>query len=118
MSTSTQQSGVKTFRVPRTIIENGSLRTLSGNALSLFLAISFRCYRTRTPDVKFSFKELFLELEQRAKEIDKAVLELRAAGLIHFQQSQNMMFFQIQQPDGSKAKTYLQDRLEPVPKQD
>jgi hypothetical protein len=118
MNTVPQKSGVNTFRVPRTIIENGSLKTLSGDALALFLAVSFRCFRTRLPEAKFSFKELYRELAQRAKQIDQAVLELRSAGLVYFQQDHSTITIQIQQPDGSKAKSYLQDRSEQVLKQD
>jgi hypothetical protein len=112
------QPGVERFGVPRTIIKNGSLRTLSGNALSLFLVVSYRCYRTRSPGAQYSFRELFRELEMGAKDIDKAAKELRAAGLLHHQQDKNIMFFQIQQPDGSKAKHYLCQPSERVLKQD
>jgi hypothetical protein len=104
-----QQRGVERFSLPRTIIKNGNLKTLSGNALALFIAISYRCYRTRSPGTQFTFRELFGELELGAKDIGKAAKELRAACLIHYQQDANVMFFQIQQPDGSKAKSYLRD---------
>jgi replication initiation and membrane attachment protein DnaB len=109
MSVSTSpKSGVLTFRVPRLILDNGSLKTLSGDALSLFLLIAHHCYRSRTPEVIRTFRQLFTELDQRAQEITKAAKELRAAGLIHFQQQDSAISFQIAQPDGSKAKSYLQ----------
>ena|ERR1700730_4236690 len=113
-----QQHGVERFSLPRTIIKNGTLKTLSGNALSLFLVVCYRCYRTRSPGAQFSFRELFTELALGAKDIDRAAQELRAAGLLHHQQDKNIMYFQIQQPDGSKAKSYLREPLEPVLKQD
>jgi hypothetical protein len=103
------QCGVERFSLPRTIIKNGSLRTLSGDAIALFLIVSYRCYRTRSPGSQFTFRELFSELDLGAKDVSKAAKELRAAGLLHHQQDKNMMFFQIQQPDGSKARAYLRD---------
>jgi hypothetical protein len=114
-------SGIRTFRVPTSLVTNGSLRTLSGNALSLFLTISYRCYRTRLPNVQYSFRMLFHELDMRAQDVSDAAAELRKHGLVHYQQDQNIMSFQIQQPDGSKAKSYLRkygergESVEPIP---
>ena len=104
--------GVETFMIPRSIVKNGNLRTLSANALSLFLFVSFRCYRKRTPDVQFKFDEMFLELDMGRNDIKKAAKELRAAKTLHFQQNPNSINFQIQAADGSKAKQYLREKPE------
>jgi hypothetical protein len=114
MSASVKHVGVDTFRIPRSIVRNSSLKTLSGNSLALFISISYRCYRARLPAIDLSFRELFNELHMGAQEVQHAAHELRDAKLIHFQQDKNIMFFQIQQPDGSKAKSYLRTPLEPV----
>ena len=102
-----QQGGVERFSLPRSIVKNGSLKHLSGNALALFIVVGYRCYRTRSPGATFSFRELFGELDLGAKDVVRAAKELRAACLIHFQQDENKMHFQIQQPNGSKARSYL-----------
>src|ERR1700679_2465122 len=104
------KSGVITFRIPRLIVDNGSLKTLSGDALALFLTISHHCYRSRTPEAMRTFRPLFIELDPRAHEITNVAKELRAAGLICYQQQDSAISFQIVQPDGSKARTYLQKR--------
>jgi hypothetical protein len=112
-----EQSGVKTFRLPRLILDNGSLQTLSANALRLFIAISYRFYRARFPQIKYNHRELYLELNMLKKEINDAALELWAAGIMCYQQEKNLITFHLLQPDGSKAKSYLHDPVEPVLKQ-
>jgi hypothetical protein len=112
-----QQRGVEMFLVPKSIVKNGSLLTLSGNALALFIAISYRFYKTRSADIKMSLRDLYQQIELGGTDIKKAARELRDAKLIHFQQSENIMFFQLQMPDGSKAKVYLHPP-KPAPAQD
>jgi hypothetical protein len=115
---STTVVGIRTFRVPRTLIDNRGLKNLSGDALRLFLAVSYRCYRTRSPEARFSFKELLRETDMLAKEAQAAVKELRKEKLVHFQQDKNILIIQIQDVDGSKAKHYLRPPSETVIKQD
>jgi hypothetical protein len=102
-----QHDGIDTFRLPKSIYSTGALKTLSGNAIALFLVISYRMYRARLPRYDFSFRELFRELELGAGDICKAAKELHEAKLIHWQQEKNIVYFQIQAPDGSKARSYL-----------
>jgi hypothetical protein len=102
-----QQRGVQMFLMPEAIVQNGSLRTLSGDALALFIAVTHRMYRMRSADIKMSLRDLYTQIELGRNDIQKAAKGLRAAGLVHFQQSENLMMFQIQQADGSKARTYL-----------
>jgi hypothetical protein len=104
--------GVRSFRVPRTLIDNRGLKELSGDTLRLFLAVSYRCYRTRLPEARFSFKELLRETDMLAKEAQTAAKELRTERLVHFQQDKNILIIQIQGPDGSKAKHYLREKPE------
>lgn len=101
--------GVETFMLPRSILKNRNLKTLSGNALSLFLLVGFRCYRKRSPQVQFTFDELFLELDLDRNDIKRAAKELRAAKTLHFQQNETAMMFHIQTATGSKAKIYLHE---------
>lgn len=102
-----QERGVRMFLLPEAIVTNGSLRTLSGDSLALYIAVCQRMYRMRSADIKMSLRDLFRQIELGRNDIQKAAKELREAGLIHFQQTENLMAFQIQQPDGSKAKVYL-----------
>jgi hypothetical protein len=111
-----QHNGLDTFRLPKSIYKSGALKHLSGDAIALFLVISYRMYRARLPRFDFSFRELYRELELGAGAICKAAKELHAANLIHWQQEENILFFQIQMPDGSKAKSYLR-KSSAVPEQ-
>jgi hypothetical protein len=104
-----RQQGVKTFRIPRLLIDTGALKTLSGDALALFIGISYRCYRTREADIKYSFKEIYADTNLLGRDVKPAAKELRAAGLIFFQQDEQTMSFQIAQPHGSKARGYLRE---------
>ena len=102
-----QQRGVRMFLIPEAIVTNGSLRTLTGDALALYIAVSHRMYRMRSAQVRMSLRDLYKQIELGRNDIQKAAKELRAAGLLYFQQTENLMSFQIQQADGPKAKTYL-----------
>jgi hypothetical protein len=103
------------FLMPASIITSGSLKTLSGNSLALLIAVSHRMYRMRSAQVRMRLRDLYAQIELGRNDIQKAAKELRAAGLIHFQQTEHLMAFQLQQPDGSKAQVYL---YPPKPAQD
>jgi hypothetical protein len=109
-----QQRGVQMFLMPEAIVTNGSLKTLSGDSLALWISVTQRMYRMRSSQVRMSLKDLYSQIQLGRNDIQKAAKELRAAGLLYFQQTENLMAFQIQQADGSKAKTYLH----PKPAQD
>ena len=111
------ERGVQMFLMPEAIVTNGSIRTLSGNALALYIVVSQRMYRMRSADIKMSLRDLYRQIELGRNDIQKAVKELREAGLLYFQQSENLMMFQIQTPDG-KAKLYLHPAKPVQPVQD
>jgi len=50
-----QQRGVRMFLMPEAIVTSGSLRTLSGDALALYIAVTQRMYRMRSPDLRPMF---------------------------------------------------------------
>jgi hypothetical protein len=102
-----QQRGPEMFLVPAAIINNGSLKTLSGNSLALLFAVSHRMYRMRSANVRMRLRDLYAQIELGRSDIQRAAKELRAAGVLHFQQSEHLMAFQLQQSDGSKAQVYL-----------
>jgi len=102
-----QQRGVQMFLMPEAIVTNGSLRTLTGDALALFIAVTHRMYRMRSAQVRMSLRDLYRQIELGRNDIKAAARELREAGLLYFQQTENLMSFQIQQADGSKAQVYL-----------
>jgi hypothetical protein len=101
-----QERGVRMFLMPEAIVTNGSVGTLSGDALALFIAVTHRMYRMRSADIKMSLRDLYKQLEMGRNDIKAAARELRAANLLYFQQDQNLMAFQIQTLNG-KAKIYL-----------
>jgi hypothetical protein len=109
------QRGVRMFLMPEAIVTNGSLQTLSGNALALYISVSQRMYRMRSADIKMKLRDIYKQIELDRNDVQRAAKELRAAGLICFQQSEHLMMFQIMQADGSKAKNYLHP---PKPVQD
>ena len=102
-------TGVRTFRVPTNIMTNRNLRTLSGNALALFIAVSHRCYRKRSAEIRFSLIEIFHELGINAEDVRNAAEELCRAGVLQFECNTTMIYFQILNPDGSKAHSYLRE---------
>ena len=102
-----QQRGVRMFLVPEEIVTNGSLKTLSPNAMALYLCVAYRWYRMRSADVRMSVRDLMRQCNQSRNDLQAACKELRSAGLLYFQQTKTLMAFQIQQTDGSKAKVYL-----------
>ena len=109
-----QQRGVEMFLVPQAIVWNGSIRTLSGDALALYIVVTHRMYKMRSADIKMSLRDPYGQIELGRSDIKAAAKELRAAGLLYFQQSENLMMFQIMQTDGSKARIYLHPP-KPVP---
>ena len=74
-----QVNGIDTFRLPKSIYKSGALKTLSGDAIALFLVISYKCFRARLPRYDFSFRELYRELELGAQDICRAAKELHTA---------------------------------------
>lgn len=105
---------VPTFRMPRAVYQNGSLLTLSRDALRLYITITYKCHRANYPEVKFKLRELFRQLEMGRNDVHKAAKELRAAHLLHFQQDAHEMNFQLQSEDGAKATSYLRPHPAPV----
>jgi hypothetical protein len=107
-------SGIKSFRLPTSIMTNRNLRTLSGNALGLFIAVSHRCYRKRSAEIRFSLIEIFHELGMNAEDVSNAAKELCRARVLQFECNTTMIYFHILNPDGSKAKSYLREYGEPT----
>jgi hypothetical protein len=99
--------GVNTFRVPSIIVTNRNLRMLSGNALALFIAISHRCFTSRSTAVRFTYVELFCDLDMTAQDVSDAAKELRKAGILRFTCNTSFVYFQLLNDDGTIAKHYL-----------
>jgi biotin operon repressor len=108
----TPARGVEMFLMPVSIMKNDNLRTLSGNSLALFIAVTHRMYRMRSAQIRMSLRDLGRQLELGRSDIKTAARELREAGILYFQQTETLMSFQIQMPDGSKAVSYLRERQE------
>ena len=53
------QCGVEMFLVPMSIVRNSGLKSLSGDALALFIAVTYSFYRSRSPKIKMSLRDLY-----------------------------------------------------------
>jgi hypothetical protein len=98
ITTVIQRPAIASFRVPTIIIKNGSIKSLSPDALRLYVVISYRTYKVRSPQVQFKFIELFREIGMWEKEVTAAAVELRTAGLSSFQQNETTILFDLLQP--------------------
>lgn len=74
------------FLIPRKIVSDDLLRVLTGEALAMYLLISFKLYRRRTtPDCFVSDVEMQMTIDADKTLVRAARNELRARGLIEFQ---------------------------------
>jgi hypothetical protein len=106
VKTLNQTYGFQSFRVPRIIVENGGLKKLSGDAIRVFLHVSFRCYRRQAPQVQFSYIELERELDMTRAEITDAIDELQKNQVLHHVIDSNLINFYLVKPDNSRVQSY------------
>jgi hypothetical protein len=109
VSTSSQQSGLKRFCVPSTVIKYDRLRRLSTHALRLILIVGYRSSRTQQVQVKFNFTELRVELDLLAHEVRRAAKELRSFGIVDFVVEDRILHFTLRNPDATIPDTYLRE---------
>jgi hypothetical protein len=77
--------GLPTFRIPIRLGQSGRIVSLSGDALRLILFISYKLYRRKIREVTFLESEVSENTGIKKESISRARIELKNAGLIHFE---------------------------------
>jgi hypothetical protein len=77
--------GMPTFPIPRRMGQGGRIASLSADALRLILFISYKLFRRKIREVTFLESEVSENTGIQKESIARARIELKNAGLIHFE---------------------------------
>jgi hypothetical protein len=85
MAVTTQITQTPVFVMPLKIVSNGLLRTLSGDALSMFLLIASKLHQRKTPEIFVSDFEMLMSINVSPDMVRATRIELAANHLIEYQ---------------------------------
>ena len=99
--------GLITFRMPRVILTTGAIKTLSANALRLYMSVGYSAFKTRATEVEATIGTIFRDTGLDMVEAEEAAQELTDANVMDYQVQGRRFRFQCLQPDHTKAKSYM-----------